>query len=168
MSNGFSTKDAITLILAIIGAVGTFTNYFFSYLAKRKNLKITVARIALKIPINTLVVSLCFENKSQLPISITSISFLVDEIETMPCKYPELVEEHYVERKGVLVNSKFLYNLNLPLDIQQLGAASGHILLDISQEKLQNLSTPLIVQVHSTRGKVQKITLPLDQIEYFQ
>lgn len=168
MSNDFSTKDAITLILAIIGAIGTFSNYFFSYLAKRKNLKITVSRIALKIPINTLVVSLSFENRSQLPISITSISFLLDGIETMPYKYPELVAERYVERKGVLVDSKFLYNLNLPLDIQQFGAASGHILLDISQEKLQNLSTPLILQVYSTRGTVQQISLPFDRIEYFQ
>ena len=80
--------------------------------------------------------------------------------------YPRNVGEYTHKSGNEVIDRKFTYNLKLPADIQQLGALSGHVLFDISPKDFENISTPLTVLVHSTRGRVQKIGLKPNQIKY--
>ncbi len=168
-SNEFSallTRENITLALSIFGATGTLITFISSFITKRKNLRIKISDSVYNRIIKTLTFVVSFENRSHLPIAVTSVSFLLDGTESLPVKYPRCVEQ-YAHRQGKdVIDRKFLYNLNFPIDIQQLSSVSGHILLAIPQEELEKLSTPVIVQVHSTRGRVQQIKLPHDSIRY--
>ena len=154
------TRDNITLLLSVIGALGTCITLISSFLHKRKNLKIHITDAEYNKNQNQMLLTLAFENRSQLPIAITSVRIFLNGHELSAAKYPICVSQ-YIHRHGSeVVDRKFLYNLNFPITIQQLGAFAGKMLLEFSP------STPLTLQVHSTRGKVQQIALPCDQIKY--
>lgn len=159
------TKDDITFILAVIGSLGTIFSLVSSFLVMRKNLRVTVSNAVYRKEFHILMISLTFENRSRLPIAITSVKVFSLNGELPVEKYPRCVNE-YTHRHGKeVVDRKFQYNLEFPVDIAQLGAVSGSILLEISPKEFESLPTPLIVQVHSTRGRVQKIKLNLNQIK---
>ena len=160
------TRENITLALSIFGSIGTLITLVSSYLTARKNLKITITTAVYREEQHLLVIGLAFENRSRLPIAITSISLSSPIKDYVPLKYPRYVGE-YIHKKGnQIVDQKFTYNLQLPFGIQQLDASSGDILFDIPREDFQKLSTPLMLLVHSTRGCVQKTELRPDQIRY--
>lgn len=162
------TRENITLALSIFGSIGTLATFFFSYLRRRKNLKISIIDATFNPKLRTLVITITLENRSQLPIAITSINFVCDKNVVPSVEYPRCVERYEYTQGNRLLDRKLFYNMKFPLDVHQLSAASSYILLDISQEEFENLSTPLILQVYSTRGRVQKIKLPLEMIEYGQ
>lgn len=136
------TRENITLALSIFGAIGTLFT-FLTYM---------------------LLITLTFENRSVLPIAITSIKCFIDKKEFPLFEHPICVKEYAHSRGKEVIDRKFLYNINFPVDIQQLSAFSGSIVLELSQKELETLSTPLTLQVFSTRGKAQKIELKKDQI----
>lgn len=163
--NNFFNRENITLILSIFGSVGTLITFLVSYITKRKNLKINVNSVVYKKTSKWLAIVISFENRSQLPIAITSITLFVDEFEYIAVKYPMQVGE-YIHHKGKeIIDRKFDYNLKIPADISQLSALSGCILFNISQEVIQTVSTPMTLVIHSTRGSAQKIELQLNQIK---
>lgn len=160
------TRENITLALSIFGTIGTLITFISSFMTKRKNLRIKISDSVYNRTLKMLTFACSFENRSQLPIAVTSVGFILDGREFPPVKYPKCVEEYARRHGDEVVDRKFLYNLNFPVDIQQLSSASGYILLAISQEEFEKLSTPVIVQVYSTRGRVQQIKLPHDSIRY--
>lgn len=160
------TQDNITLALSIFGSVGTVITFISSYLTKRKRLKIKINSAVHNGILQKLILNISFENHSQLPIAITSIKGKLDDSELPLVSYPYYVGHADFSDKGVVVERKFTYNLNLPLDISQLSAASGHILFEFVLADSQKISTPLTLLIYSTRGKVQKIQLQPDQIVY--
>ena len=159
------TRDNITLLLSVIGALGTCITLISSFLHKRKNLKIHITDAEYNKNQNQMLLTLAFENRSQLPIAITSVRIFLNGHELSAAKYPICVSQYTHRHGSEVVDRKFLYNLNFPITIQQLGAFAGKMLLEFSPKELENPSTPLTLQVHSTRGKVQQITLPCDQIK---
>ena len=164
--NKYLNRDNITLALSIFGSIGTLITLISSYLHTRKNLKIKIDKVGYRIKTQKLLITLTFENHSRLPISVTSIDVFVNDQQITLEKYPKCVEWYsHLDGKEV-VDRKFLYNLNFPVDIQPLFAVSGSILLDASLKELESLSTPLILKVHSTRGREQRIEFPHNQIEY--
>ena len=159
------TRENITLALSIFGSIGALVTFVSSFVTKRKNLKINLVSYAYRKDLHWLILVISFENRSQLPIAITSISAILNGQEISPIPYPHCVSE-YTHRFGLeVIDKKFEYNLKLPADIQQLSSVSGYVLLDVSPKEFENLSTPLTLLVHSTRGRVQKIELQLDQIK---
>lgn len=89
-----------------------------------------------------MLISLTFENHSRLPICITSIKVFLNGREITVVKYPSSVEKYSYKEGNEVVERKFLYNLNFPVDVQPLLAVSGHILLDLPPKELEILSTP--------------------------
>ena len=156
------TRQNITLILSIFGSIGTL----ITLISQRKNLKINIISSTYNQNIHQLILVITFENRSQLPISVTSVSSTINGKKISPLPYPNCVGNYEYKKSDIIVDRKFEYNLKLPVDIQQLCAVSGYILLDVSPKELQTLSTPLILQVHSTRGMAQKIELKPDQIKW--
>ncbi len=160
------TRENITLFLSIFGSLGTLITFISAYLTKRKNLKIKISSPTYSLNLQKLMLSLSFENYSHLPLAITAISININNNAFLPSRYPQCVGE-YIHRRGKeIIDRKFEYNLKLPADIAQLSAISGVILFDVSPKELENLSTPLILRVLSTRGKEQKIVLQPDQIKW--
>lgn len=162
----FFTKANITLFLSIIGSLGTIITLISSFYVKRKNLKIKIGNVKYKRDQKQMLLDIAFENRSYLPISITSVRIFLNNRELEIEDHPSCVGEYSHFHGTEVVDRKFAYNLDFPVTLQQLGASSGKILLEFSPEELENPSTPLIFQVRSTRGKVQQIELPCEQIKY--
>lgn len=158
------TRENITLALSIFGAAGTLFTFITSYVSKRKNLKIQITKSSYRTDTHMLLITLTFENRSVLPIAITSIKCFTDKQEFPLFEHPICVAEYAHSRGNEVIDRKFLYNINFPIDIQQLSAFSGSIVLELSRKELEMLSTPLTLQFFSTRGKAQKIELMKDQI----
>lgn len=160
------TRANITLALSIFGAIGTLVTFISSCLTKRKNLKINVSSCAYRKDLHWLIFVVTFENRSRLPIAITSISATINNKKMDSLKYPHCVGDFAYRSGGTVVDRKFEYNLKLPADIQQLSALSGYVLFEISPIEFENLATPLILSICSTRGLVQKIELQPNQIKW--
>lgn len=161
------TRANITLALSIFGAFGTLVTFISSHITKRKNLKIKINATNHNSILQRMIVNITFENHSHLPIAVTSISAIIDGEEFKCMPYPHYVGEYSYRSGNEVVERIFTHNLELPSDISQLSAVSGYVLFDVTLDILEKLSTPVILLIHSTRGKVQKIQLQLDQIEYF-
>ena len=160
------TRENITLFLSVFGSFGTLITFISSYLTKRKNLKISISSCVYRKDFRWLIFVITFENRSRLPIAITSVSATLNNQEVKSLSYPHHVGD-YVYRSGdKILDSKVEYNLKLPADIQQLSALSGYVLFELSPKEIENLSTPLILLIRSTRGRVQKIELSSDQIKW--
>lgn len=153
------TRANITLALSIFGAVGTLVTFISSYLTKRKNLKISITSAIYRNDLRWLLCAITFENRSRLPIAITSIFITANDKTIKPKPYPCCVNSYAHRIGNDVIDRKFEYNLKLPADIQQLSALSGHVLFELSPTEIENLSTPLTLAIHSTRGRVQKIEL---------
>lgn len=153
------TKENITLALSIFGAVGTLITFVSGYIQNWKNLRIIISNATYNQNLYMLLLSVTFENRSRLPIAVTTLSLFSKQNEILPFKYPKCVEQYAHRQGSEVVDRKFLYNLNFPVDIQQLSAASGYVLFEISPEDFERFSTHLTLQVRSTRGSAQKIQL---------
>ena len=160
------TQENITLALSIFGSVGTLVTFISSYLTQRKNLKINIISCTYKRQLGRMILIVTFENRSRLPISVTSISAIMNGNILKPLRHPHCVGEYTKKDGDEVIDRKFEYDLRLPADIQQLSAVSGYILFDVSLKELETLSTPLILQFHSTRGGVQQIELQPSQIKW--
>lgn len=160
------TRENMTLALSIFGSVGTLITFISSYLTKRKNLKICITSCVYRKDLRRLIFVVTFENRSRLPIAITSISAIINTKNVESLSYPYHVGD-YVYRSGKeILDSKIEYNLKLPADISQLSALSGYVLFELSPEEIESLATPLTLLIHSTRGRVQKIELKSNQIKW--
>ena len=162
----FITRANITLLLSIIGSLGTCITFLSSYRNKRKNLKIKLSNAEYKKDQKQLLLDVSFENRSQLPIAITSVDIYLNGHQVTAESYPLCVEEYAHYHGKEVIDRKFKYNLDFPVCLQPLYAVAGQMVLDISPKDFENPSTPLTFQVHSTRGKVQQIELPCGQIKY--
>lgn len=154
------TIQNISFILGLIGSAGTA----WSFINSRKRLIIQLSDIAYRTDIKTLVIVIVFENRSRLPISITDVTLIAEEKELSFEPYPRCVAKYSHKEGSEVVDRKFLYNLAFPVSLAQLEAASGHLLLDISQEEFEKLPTQVTLQVRSTRGRVQKKQLSSSDI----
>lgn len=161
------TQENITLALSIFGSIGTLITFISAFVTKRKNLKLKLNTCVYKTDLQRLVIGITFENRSQLPIAVTSVSLIVNNQESLPLKHPHCVGSYAHREDGEVIDRKFTYNLDFPVDISQLSAVSGQILFEFSPVVLKKLSTPLTLLIHSTRGRVQKILFQPDQIQWF-
>lgn len=160
------TRENITLALSIFGSLGTLFTFFFSFITHRKNLKISITSATYKPKFNELALIFCFENRSRLPIAITSITTKFNSVDISLKSHPNYVGNIKFEENNQVVHRLFEFDLKIPVDIAHLSACSGFVLFDISPDALQNVSTALNFQVHTTRGSVQKIELTSDRIKW--
>lgn len=160
------TFENITFVLSVFGSVGTLITFIAAFKSNRKNLKMIVSNLAYIKDVKTLSITITFENRSRPPISITSARLFISDDEILPEKYPRLVDRYAYRENDEIVARKFLYNINFPVCVQQLGASSGSLLFDVSPEVIQNSSTPLFLKVRSTRGREDKTQLDVCSMKY--
>ena len=156
----YLTRENITLALAIFGSAGTLISWISRIVSSRKSVSISIGRIYE--PDKCFSCFLIFENKSRLPISITSISVLIDGV-SFPCVSIPHAAYTITEKTGSTVTRyKEFPGLSMPLNLSGLSGSSGFLDFDIPQEYLQKLSTPLILQVATNRGRLKQIQLEFE------
>lgn len=156
----YLTRDNITLALSIIGSVGTLLTWLLTFINSRRNIKLKVIKYC-KLH-NSLIMYMVINNNSSSSIILNSVSVKLNDI-IYPCSTSPKRVFAFQNKTGEIVNySKDYFSVEFPINLSSCSGMSGYFLFDIPEEDLKTLSTPLILQVSSNRGKSLEIELKLE------
>lgn len=148
------TKENITFALAVFGSVGTLISAIASFIHRHKKLSIHISKLYFD---HTSIWLYCiFENKSQLPISINSLSVQIKNIFIHTSQIPQKVLEITDRSGNTITNRREFYSISFPIFLPALGGTAGYVYFDIPEERLEILPTELFFQAGTNRGMVRK------------
>lgn len=154
--------DILTSALAFIGAAGTAYEIFKS----RRKLSFKLHHFNYSKDKHLAMAYIQIDNYSRIPISITDIHLVIDDI-PYPCKkLPERVSSYDRKVGPTIVSTQDFYNLPLPVHLSALGGTSGFFLFEIPPEYEELPAKIQTFQVSANRGHEMKVIL-LPGREYF-
>ena len=155
------TRDNITLMIALIGCLGTIITGISNYFANRQNLDFRI--LGHLVPTGAaIILYIMFENKSRLPVSITCISVIYNGIPYRCQEVPVKIYETTTRRNRTEILSHHEYfSMSIPISLPGLGGTSGYAYFEAPEEIFQPDTTHLTFRVSTNRGKVTEKILPL-------
>jgi hypothetical protein len=135
----------------VFGGAGTLLTWFFAWLKTRKNISIRIIKIC-KIK-GLLVMYASIINRSGTPITIENISVIIDGNVFSCYEFPTKIFTRTKSTGQTVTDTEDYLTIQFPISLSSLAGKSGYFAFEIQQEDLEKLSTPLIVQVSSNRGK---------------
>lgn len=146
--------QTVSLILGAIGTIGTIAGGVIAFVNSRVHISVEV--IAWHKAKEFLYIYAVITNNSRLPISISSISAILDDVE-VPCSlYPFVVT--YRKLPGNEGGGKIepVRSLPFPLNLGPLNGIAGYLYFRTTQPIVQPLSTHLYLSAHTSRkGRVK-------------
>lgn len=156
------SRENITLLLAIIGSVGTISNWIFYWITTRKN--ITISIVGHFWHSNCLLIYAHITNNSRLTIALNDISFVLNT-KTISCSpIPTKVFEKVYKRGNEIVDKQTDYSFQMPITLHPLCGTSGYLYFPFEEESVVPAPSSLTFVIHTNRGKVIKKTLPLNEV----
>lgn len=138
----YLTKENITLVIAIVGAVGTFTMWIYTLIVNRKNISFSI--IAAYYSRNSLYIYFIIENKARLNLSINSIALLVNGEKFFCQRIPMKIYERNEEKE--------YFSCRFPISLSSLCGDSGYLYFKLQNAEL-DFSEKLNVIISTNRGK---------------
>lgn len=161
----YLTRENITLLIAIWGAIGTSLNWIIAFFRSRKNISMQIIKIC-KFK-NTVIAYITFQNHSRLPISINNLNLVVNNTLYTGFNVPPLTITIERTKSNDATMAKKYVTISFPINLPSLTGISGYVLFNISKEAYENLSTPLTFQVSTNRGNPIRMKLsPVEWIDW--
>lgn len=161
----FLTRENITLIIAVFGALGTIATWISNYFHTRKNIEIQIIKISHME--KSLLAYITIQNKSRLPISINCISTQINGHSYSGFTVPPYTLNVQKESENKITSIREYSPIPFPINLGSLSGTSGYIFFDIPKCDVESLSTPLTVLVSTNRGDVMKMKLPWAEWTYW-
>lgn len=155
------SKDNITLTLSILGCIGSFLSWLYIFFQNRKCFEMEIIGHLWGYDQKSLLIFASFTNKSHLPISITSISFKLENSFYTCSKIPEVALEKRTTCKGKVLSQHEYMSLAFPIVLQALGGSSGYVFFEFPEAIPQPESTQASFVISTNRGKSVEMTLSL-------
>ncbi len=147
------TKDNITFALAVFGSLGTAYTLF----AQKRKFSASIHYYNYQN--RALVIYVSFTNNSHLPISISNVSLVIDNI-CYPCVYVPTKVLDYTRRIGKeVICRKEIMSIQFPISLLALAGSSGYVYFDTLPDNYPDDATELILEVSTSRGKAKRIKL---------
>lgn len=150
----------------ILGFVISIINFAYFFIIRRKKLNVRFGDIGIREYYGSndlLKVQFSFENKSQLPISITRIQLVLNE-ELYDCNcLPVVIEEVTRKRKNEIYDRDTIKSVYTPINLPALGAYSGFFAFQIPQGILSNNEKVLTFRICTSRGRAVQKTFSLHE-----
>lgn len=147
------TKDNITFALAILGSIGTV----YTFIAQRRKISLSIHYYSYKN--RSLLMYVSFSNRSHLPISITNVSVVQDNI-CYPCVYVPTKVREYTHKIGKeIISHKEIMSIQFPISLLSLAGFSGYLYFDMLPDTYPDAPTELILEVCASRGKAKRMKL---------
>jgi len=157
------TRQNVTLLLSIIGTLGTVYTLISTLIFQRKSLRIEVLGFSVNPDRADGLMYITVENLSRLPIAITSIEIVFSDV-FIPCSHESVrIGEHIRRIGGETVERGPHYSINFPIKLSSLGASSGYLHFDNIPRTLSELPKEVTLQVQTNRGSVKKSKLSIHQ-----
>lgn len=151
------TKENITLVTAVIGAIGAVHTYFH----QRK--KLVIQLLEVRNFDNGYFINYLVTNKSNLPISITEL-YLIERSH----KIKSFITPETISTECVTYNfntfEKHLRTDKFPISLSPLQARSCWVGFAIPEKNALISPTHLTFQFETTRGKIKIKSLPLSRV----
>ena len=152
-------QNNVTFLIAVVSFALSSGSWIQTWIKRRKRLKFTIQEARARDDV--LFFFLQIENESELPIAITRIQVLVDGNFIDCTAIPEFVYGFSHRSGDELVASKDFFSMQMPIELNPLGAVSGFVLFEGLQTSLPPSATQVIFRISTNRGKAEKIELPL-------
>lgn len=156
----FFTKGNITLLLAILGSIGSVSSWIYTFYKNRKNINMTIIGYKYS-DSKSLLLYAMFENKSRLPIAITGICVEINNIYHSCTEIPIIALEETIRQGGNIISHQEYKSMPLPISLDCLGATSGYVYFEFPEEVFQTDSTHLSFRLTTNRGKAFEKILSL-------
>ena len=152
-------QNNVTFLIAVLSFFLSSASWIYTWIKRRKRLKFTIQEARARDDV--LFFFLQIENESELPIAITRIQVLIDGKFIDCTAIPEFVYGLSHRSGDELVASKDFFSMQMPIELNPLGAVSGFVLFEGLQTSLPPSATQVIFRISTNRGKAEKIELPL-------
>ena len=147
------TKENITFALALFGSAGTAYTLF----SQRRKFSISIHYYSYKN--RSLIIYASFTNSSHLPVSISNVSIVVDNV-CYPCVYVPTKVVEYTHRVGKeIVGKKEIMSIQFPVSLLALAGSSGYLYFDTLPDTYPDDSTEVTLEVSTSRGKAKRMKL---------
>lgn len=149
----------LTLILSIIGTIGTVFSIIHNYYENRVKLNCHFKYI--NFGNSYLVGYIIVENQSQSSISITNIELTIGEAHCYFMNQPHWVI-HKQTKQGDNISESYVYSMQIPFTLSAYGATGGYILS--CPQTVPNLDTIGILKIGTNRNKTLEFSIQLSDI----
>ncbi len=160
------TLKTIGSITGVFGFIISVINFVYFFVIRRKNLNIRFGDIGVReyyVQNDLLKVQFSFENKSQLPVSVTRIQFVLNGTYYDCLRLPVIIEEVERKRNDVVYDRDIIKSVFTPINLPSLGAASGFLVFQVPQGSLSKDETTLTFRICTNRGKAIQKTFVLHE-----
>lgn len=162
--------DVFSIIGCITGILGFIISlinlaYFFVIRNMKLNVRFGVIRVKIKQNHNSneLDVYFSFENKSQLPISVTRVQVIVDDRPYDCIRMPVKIEQMSYSQNNEVYDRDTLKSTTVPINLAPLAAESGFLAYLIPKGTLSGHEKALTFRICTNRGNIVQKTFELHE-----
>lgn len=151
------TRNNITFALALLGSAGTA----YTFISQRRKISLSIHYYSYKN--RSLLMYVSFTNCSRLPISITNVSIVQNDI-CYPCVYIPAKVLDYAHRIGKgTVGYKEIMSIQFPVYLSALAGSSGYLYFDTLPDTYPDAPKEVTLEVSTSRGRAKrmKLSVPL-------
>lgn len=145
--------------IGILGFIISIINFVYFFVIRKKKLKIRFEEFGVCKYYNgeVLKIRFCFQNLSQLPVSITRIQLVVND-SMYDCTNSPVNIEEITRRRGTTVIERTTVNsVTVPINLQPLMSQGDYFAFPIPQGIVSNSEKSLTFRIYTNRGKaIQK------------
>ena len=151
----------MTLIIALIGCIGTIATWIVYFLDKRTN--ISFEPICYLQTRKGILIYGTFENNSNSSISITDLSLTVDGNKFHVIRIPTVVMTREINRNSQLISREETHNLPFPMNLSPCSGQSGYFLFPTEPQNQVVIGSTLNFEICTNRKKKISISVPRPQ-----
>lgn len=152
-----------TIISGVIGIAGfviSLINAVHYYISRRIKLDVEILKCYERDIYDNhklVIVNFRFDNKSQLPISVTDAQLVIKEKSYSEFAYPVEIASYRKREHGTVVERKFIYNDHLPVSLTSLSSCAVYIAFSIPVDIPKNSESEYHLLIRTNRGKEVKL-----------
>lgn len=147
------TKDNVTFVLALMGAIGSF----YTFIMQRKKIRITIQKFGYKE--GTLLMYLSYVNLSHLSVAITNVNLVYEGV-SYSCTFEPTLAQTYTHKIGKeVLTRRDDFTIALPLNLSALAGSSGYIYFGYLPGNFPEHPDTIELEVGTNRGRAMKMKL---------
>lgn len=161
----YFTRENITLVIAIFGAIGTIFTWIHNIITNRKNISLSIISAYHKN--NIMVAYIMIENKSRMPICINSFSLTEGKKKVMCKQIPTKIIE-ITNRSGTeITDRRNIYSCKFPISLGALSSDSVYTFFDLRDINI-DISEELNFLIATNRGKELSVRIIPKYVDSFE
>lgn len=161
MNEMLANKEFYKILVSVLALVLSICNTVYLYITQRCKISIQIRRFSIRQYERHDIVNVYFEieNHSRLPIAISRMRLIVDDVYYETSIYPEMYAQRFISNTNADDEKIKYYSTPLPLNIIGLGAFSGYIAFVVPPGTVQAHDKLLNLEVNTNRKGLNRFAI---------